>query len=169
MSKHAGNDAQPRSARAMHATGQTSAAGGVRVHGLPWRLWYVGWKPGAVTPNPGEPVFVSVTDFHIHHPWHAPGAWRTGLRLRRSWPRLEGAIGLWLWSEPTRMRSGSISIWQTEEELMRFLRSPTHLTIMREYGSRMSGTSHGRTAPRFDRAAIWKHAVTELRTGRRHR
>ncbi len=148
----------------MHAA-DLASADSASGRGSLWRLWYAGWKPGPVTPSPAEPVFVSVTDFHIHEAWHAPGAWRTGLRLRRSWPRLQGAIGLWLWSEPTRLRSGSISIWLTEEDLMRFLRSPVHRKIMRAYRSRMSGTSHSWTAPRCDRPAIWAQAVNELRTG----
>jgi hypothetical protein len=132
---------------------------------LAWRLWYGGWKQGPVATDPDQPVFVSVTDFHFHHPRHAPGAWRTGLRLRRSWPRLEGAIGLWLWSEPFRLRSGSVSIWRSEEDLTRFLRSPVHRAIVREYHGRMSGTSRSWTAPRFDPAAIWSRAVGELRFG----
>ena len=139
---------------------------------LAWRLWYLGWRHGSLDPDPDLPVFVSLTDFHFHAPRHAPGAWRTGLRLRRSWPRLEGAIGLWLWSEPIRLRSGSVSIWRSEEDLTRFICSPVHRTIVRECRSRMSGTSHGWTAPRFDRPAIWTRAVAELmsaQTGARSR
>jgi hypothetical protein len=132
---------------------------------LAWCLWYQGWKQGPVVPDPDQPVFVSVTDFHIHHPRHAPGAWRTGLRLRRSWPRLEGAIGLWLWGEPLRLRSGSVSIWRSEEDLTRFIRSQVHRNIVRAYHGRMSGTSHSWNAHRFDRAAIWSRAVYELRFG----
>jgi hypothetical protein len=48
---------------------------------LAWRLWCRGWKPGPVVPHPAQPVFVGVTDFHIHHPRHPPGAWRTFERV----------------------------------------------------------------------------------------
>jgi hypothetical protein len=131
---------------------------------LTWRLWYLGWRPGSLDQDPDLPVFVSVTDFHFHAPWDAPAAWRTGLRLRRSWPRVEGAIGLWLWSEPLRLRSGSVSVWRGEEDLMRFIRSAVHRRIVREYRDRMSGTSCGWTVPEFDRRAVWTQAVSQLRS-----
>jgi len=140
----------------------TGIASGVAA--LAWRLWYIGWRAGSVDADPDQPVFVSLTDFQIHHARHAPGAWRTGLRLRRSWPRLEGAIGLWLWNEPLTLRSGSVSVWRAEEDLARFIRSPVHLTIMREYRARMSGVSAGWTAQAFDRTAIWNQAVRRLRS-----
>jgi hypothetical protein len=132
---------------------------------LAWRLWYRGWKSGPIAPHPDQPVFVSLTDFHIHHLQHAPGAWRTALRLRRSWPRLAGAVGLWLWSEPFRLRSGSVSIWQSEEALTRFVRSEVHRAIVYEYQRHMRGTSCSWIAPCFDRPAIWSRAVSELRSG----
>ncbi len=129
---------------------------------LTWRLWYAGWQPGRAIADAAQPVYVSVTDFRINRPRHVLGAWRTGLRLRRSWPRLDGAIGLWLWSEPLKLRSGAVSIWQSEADLMRFLRSPLHRAIVAKYRTRMSGTSIGWTAPWPDRAAVWKQAVAEL-------
>jgi hypothetical protein len=129
---------------------------------LGWRLWYAGWQPGPVIADPGQPVYVSVTDFRIHHARHALGAWRTGLRLRRSWPRLDGAVGLWLWSQPLRLRSGSVSIWRSEADLMHFLRSPVHRAIVGQYRTRMTGISTGWTAPRLDRPAIWQQAINML-------
>ena len=133
-----------------------------RMTGLGWRLWYTGWKQGAVIANPDQPAYVSVTDFRIHHPRHAVSIWRAGLGLRRSWPRLDGAIGIWLWGEPWKLRSGAVSVWRSEEDLMRFLRSPVHRAIVGRYHTRMSGTSMGWTAPRLDRVAIWDQAVREL-------
>jgi hypothetical protein len=130
---------------------------------ISWLLWYAGWRSGRAAADPTLPVYVSVTDFRIGHPRHALGAWRTGLRLRRSWPRLDGAIGLWLWSEPLKLRSGAISIWQSEADLIRFLRSPAHRAIMAKYRTRMHGTSTGWVADRFDRAAIWAQAAAVLR------
>ena len=129
---------------------------------LGWRLWYACWRPGSATADPHQVVYVSVTDFRIHHPRHVPGAWRTALGLRRSWPRLHGAIGLWLWSQPLKLRSGSVSIWRSEADLMRFLRSPVHRAIVEQYRSRMTGISTGWTAPRLDRAVIWQQATNLL-------
>lgn len=127
-----------------------------------WDLWGRGWRRGSLTPTATESVFVSLTDFHIRRLHHAPAAWLTGLRLRHSWPQIGGTIGLWLWAEPLKLRSGSVSIWSSEEELKAFIRSERHLAIMRHYRPRMSGTSNGWIAPRFDRAAIWDEAVRQL-------
>src|SRR5262249_12491288 len=133
-----------------------------RRQALRWRLWYAGWKPGPEIACPGQAVYVSVTDFRIHRARHAPAAWRTGLELRRSWPALDGAIGLWLWSQPLALRSGSVSIWRSEDDLVRFLRSPVHRDIVARYRSRIGGTSTGWTAPDLDRPAIWQQAVDVL-------
>ena len=137
-----------------------------RLAALPWRVYYAGWQPGTVRPDAGKSVFVSVTDFHIHARRWAPAAWRTGLRLRRSWPRLEGAVGMWLWAEPLKQRSGAVSVWRDEDDLTRFLNSPVHRAIVREYRPRMSGTSRGWTAERFEPSAIWERAVGEITAAR---
>jgi hypothetical protein len=129
---------------------------------LVWKLYYAGWRPGPARVEPDEPVFVSVTDFHIDALRWAPAAWRTGLRLRRSWPRLEGAVGIWLWAEPHKLRSGAVSVWRDERDLARFLSTPVHRAIVRDYRPRIRGTSSGWTAPRFDRAAIWDRAIREI-------
>jgi hypothetical protein len=134
----------------------------VHLSRLAWKLYYVGWRPGPAHVDPDQPVFVSVTDFHIDSARWAPGAWRTGLRLRRSWPRLDGAVGIWLWAEPHNLRSGAVSVWLDEQALARFLRSPVHRAIVRDYRPHMRGTSRGWTAPRLDRAAIWGQAVREI-------
>jgi hypothetical protein len=133
-----------------------------------WQLWYLAWQPGSVHPDPDQPVFVSLTDFQIHHVRHAPSAWRTGLKLRRSWPRLDGAIGLWLWSEPWKLRSGAISIWRSHDDLLRFIRSPAHRAMIRRYNNRMSGTSSAWHAPHLDRPAIWTQAMDRLNSSTVH-
>jgi hypothetical protein len=132
-----------------------------------WRLWYAGWRAGPVISDPSQPVYVSVTDFRINHPQHALGAWRTGLRFRRAWPRVDGAIGLWLWSEPLELRSGAVSIWRSETDLTRFLRSPVHRAIVARDRTRMHGASTGWIAARPDREAIWEQAVAVLRSASR--
>lgn len=154
-----GSRAERTMARLQHIQARVRGDAVSSISMLRWQLWYAGWQHGSVDPDPDRPVFVSLTDFRIHRPWHAPSAWRSGLRLRRSWPRLEGAIGLWLWAEPVKLRSGSVSIWRTQEDLMRFLRSPVHRAIVARYRTRMSGTSSGWTAPRLDRGEIWSQAI----------
>jgi hypothetical protein len=106
------------------------------------------WQPGPAA-RTGGPVLISVTDFQIHDWRDLPGVWRTGLRLRRSWPQMDGAVGMWLWASPLERRSGSISVWQSEAALRRFVRWPVHVAIMRTYRERGTLTSDSWEAERF--------------------
>jgi hypothetical protein len=56
-----------------------------------------------------------------------PGALFAATRLRRAWPHTEGAIGLMLWVKPLSRRSGSLSVWESEAQLRRFIGSPRRL------------------------------------------
>src|SRR5438876_9805914 len=103
-----------------------------------WRLVKAGWKRGPAVLAEGA-ALVSLTDFTFARWRDLPGAWLAAARLRRHWPARDGAVGLMLWSQPWRRRSGSISIWRSEANLERFIRSPEHLAIMRSYRARMSG------------------------------
>jgi heme-degrading monooxygenase HmoA len=80
------------------------------------------------------------------------------MRFRRGWPELPGAVGLWTWLEPRARRVGSVSVWESEADLERFVRSTEHLAIVREFRSRMSGTTKTWQAPQFARAATWNQA-----------
>lgn len=115
-----------------------------------WRLVRAGWKAGPCAEHAGG-VVVSFTDFTFARWRDLPYAWLAAMRLRRTWPRLEGAVGLMLWAKPLSRRSGSISIWTSEADLRRFVSSPVHAAITRRYRSRMTGTS---LTWQSDRAAI---------------
>ena len=93
-------------------------------------IFRVPWQPGPEDGWSGQAV-ISLTDFNVYKPRHVPVAWRTGMRLRRSWPTLPGAIGLWLWALPLQRRSGAVSVWRTEEDMMRFVNWPVHLEVIR--------------------------------------
>ena len=54
------------------------------------RLWR-----GVGQPQHDGPVHVSMNDYWIHRWRDVPGVARAGMRLRRSWPDIEGALGLW--------------------------------------------------------------------------
>ena len=110
-------------------------------------------------------VLVSVTDFEVTDVRDRIGAWAQGLRLRRAWPSLPGAIGLWLWVKPLRRRSGSVSVWRSEEDLRRFVGWPRHVTIMRRYRGAGELTSATWWAEPFDAQQIWATAERRL-TGR---
>ncbi|WP_081438463.1 hypothetical protein [Pseudofrankia asymbiotica] len=108
------------------------------------------------------PVLVSVTDFTSARSRSLPGIARAGFGLRRSWPRLDGAVGLWLWAEPLARRTGAVSVWTDEEALRGFARWPPHTTIMRRYRGRGQVRAMTWEAHRFDEAEVWRQAYRWL-------
>jgi hypothetical protein len=119
------------------------------------------WSAGPAATHEG-PVVISLTDYVADHWRHAPGIWTSGLRLRRAWPTLEGAVGLWLWADPLRRRSGSVSVWTSEDDMWRFVRWPVHVAIMRRY--RPCGTLAATTwtAERFVKRDVLDEARRRL-------
>lgn len=78
--------------------------------------------------------------------------------MRMGWYAMSGAVGLWLWSVPATARSGSISIWASEDDLERFIVLPHHVDIMSRYAPRGSVRSTTWTADTFDSHAILDRA-----------
>ncbi len=122
------------------------------------------WRPGQQDGADG-PVLISVTDFRLNAARDLPGAYLAAMRLRRAWPDLEGAIGLWLWAKPLQLRSGSVSVWRSEEDLARFVRWPVHVAIMRKYRGAGRLTSQAWLADRFVAPQIWRDAARLLTGG----
>lgn len=115
------------------------------------------WRAGPDAQAPG-PVVVSVTEFTAQrHTQTAPIA-LAGLRLRRSWPRTPGAVGMWLWLDPWRKRSGSVSVWTGERALYAFVARPDHLRIVRAHRDRGATRATAWTAHRLDPEGIWAAA-----------
>ena len=59
----------------------------------------------------------------------------------------------------------SVSVWRDPEDLRRFVRSPEHLRIMREFKDTGALYTNAWTAERLDRELIWTQATDRL-TGR---
>jgi hypothetical protein len=128
-----------------------------RAIALTEHIVWLPWRPGPVFSGKGSAV-VSVTDFRARRSRDLPHVYWTGLRLREGWYAMPGAIGLWLWGQPlTRGRGGSVSVWESEADLRRFVALPAHLAIIRKY--RALGTLNSTTwqmdrfAPSAARAA----------------
>jgi hypothetical protein len=119
------------------------------------------WKDGVPGAHSG-PVHVSMNDYLVHRVRDIPRVALEGMRLRGAWPQTEGALGLWFASFRHGRRQVSISVWRSPEDLKRFVRSPAHLRIMREYRDAGALHTNAWTAERLDRALIWTQAVDRL-------
>ncbi len=110
-------------------------------------------------------MLISVTDFRVSTALDMPSAYLAAMRLRRAWPDLEGAIGMWLWARPLQKRSGAVSVWQSEKDLHRFVRWPVHVAIMRHYRNAGELTSVSWDAEHFEGPEIWREAARMLSDG----
>lgn len=119
------------------------------------------WRAGPANET-DDPVLVSVTDFRLAKAQDLPGAYITALRLHRAWSGLEGAIGMWLWTEPFARRYGAVSVWQDEQALRRFVSGPVHVAIMRKYRDKGKLSSTSWHAERFIPAQAWQQATRRL-------
>jgi heme-degrading monooxygenase HmoA len=85
-----------------------------------------------------------------------PGAVVAALRLRRQLRHTPGAIGVSLAMRPLRRRSWSVSAWESEADLHRFLRSAPHRATVRRYRDHMRVMSELWRADRFDLDDAWR-------------
>jgi hypothetical protein len=58
-----------------------------------------------------------------------------------------------------------VSIWRGPEDLRRFVRTPAHLRVMRDFRPAGELITNAWAADRFDRALIWRQGLDRL-TGR---
>ena len=123
------------------------------------------WIAGPAAAEPASRLLVSVTDFELSRARALPRIWIEGLRLRRAWPGLAGAVGLWLWAKPLSKRSGSVSVWRSEADLRAFVRWPRHVEIMRRYRHAGMLTATTWWMDCFDPAEIWAVAERRLAGG----
>jgi hypothetical protein len=123
------------------------------------------WLPG---PSNGtqSPVVVSFTDFHSNSDEDWEQIAQLGLKLGESWPIMRGAVGLWLWGKPAELRGGSLSVWDGEADLQRFIRWPVHVAIMKNWRGRIRVHSAGWDDDRFVPAQVWHRAETHMRAPR---
>lgn len=122
-----------------------------------WRLWKTG-----VRPSLDGPVHVSMNDYLVHDARDIPRVVIAGLRFRHAWPRTEGALGLWIACTSSGRRQISVSVWRTSDDLKRFVRTPTHRRVMRDFRGAGDLHTNAWTAERFDRAQIWRQAEDRL-------
>lgn len=94
-----------------------------------------GWKCGPASGSPG-PYLISYTEFAPHMMRDVPSIYFAAERLRAACAELEGAVGVTTYWQLFRRRGGSVSIWESETALRRFVSLPFHVEIMRRYRDR---------------------------------
>ncbi|MFJ7999413.1 hypothetical protein ACIQ7D_20040 [Streptomyces sp. NPDC096310] len=115
------------------------------------------------------PLIVSVTDFTSDVYRDLPGIAHRGFALRRRWPHLAGAVGMWLWAAPLARRCGSVSVWTGRRALAEFVRLPEHVAIMDEYRERGAIRSVILEYDGFDAVRIRQDAAAWLMSDDRYR
>ena len=96
-----------------------------------------GWRRGPAAAARG-PLLISYTEFTPHTLRDVPHIYLAAERLRRACRELDGAVGVAIYWQPFHRRGGSLSAWEDEAALRRFVSLPYHLEIMRRYRSRGS-------------------------------
>jgi hypothetical protein len=156
----------------VHATGEDRrpSSGESNVAGQPpitpgSGLLSTDWLPG---PSHGTQsrVVVSLTDFHSNCDQDWQQIAELGMKLAESWPIMRGAVGLWLWGKPAEWRGGSLSIWDSNADLRRFIRWPVHVAIMKNWRGQIREHSASWDDERFLPAQTWLRAEAQMRAPR---
>lgn len=113
------------------------------------------WKRGPGASSAG-PLLISYTEFTPHTMRDVPAIYRAAERLRGECAELEGAVGVTTYWQPFRRRVGSLSAWEDEAALRRFVSLPFHVEIMRRYRGRGSLRASSWHADSFDLGAAFE-------------
>jgi len=119
------------------------------------------WKPGPRQDISGR-VFVSVTDFLARSEEEVRSIYEIGLELGNTWPVMQGAVGLWLWGRPTAWRGGSITVWESEDDMRRFVRWPVHAKIVRAWRGKVGIGTDSWQADHFEPRQVLERARNTL-------
>jgi heme-degrading monooxygenase HmoA len=88
--------------------------------------------------------------------WH-------GLKLRRSWPQLKGAVGLSIMSDLRTRTTYTISVWRGEADLHRWVRSADHAPLMRAFRPRqISSAIDSWQTDKFELRIAWREALKKI-------
>lgn len=88
--------------------------------------------------------------------WH-------GLRLRRGWPKIDGAIGVSIMSDIASKTTYTVTAWRSADDLRTWVRSPSHAKLMRADRRRLeSSAADGWIVDTFDLKSAWREALTRV-------
>ena len=123
------------------------------------------WQPGPGA-KPGGPVLVSFTDFRVRGFRHLLPVSRTATAVRREWGTRRGSLGLALWVRPLDRRLGSLSAWESEEDLQRWIGSDDHGDAVRANKAHMWNIASATwETDNFVLAEAWQEAERRQRAG----
>jgi hypothetical protein len=123
------------------------------------------WKRGPAAES-AAPFLISYTEFTPHTMRDVPAIYFAAERLRSACAELEGAVGVTIYWQLFRRRLGSVSVWQSEAALRRFVSLPFHVEIMRRYRSRGSLRAVDWQAESFDLRAAFDEGQRALDEGK---
>ena len=123
------------------------------------------WKRCPAADSAG-PFLISYTEFTPHSIRDLPAIHFAAERLRRACAELDGAVGVTTYWQVFRRRGGSVSAWEDETALRRFVSLPFHIEIMRRYRGRGSLRAFDWEAESFDLAAAFVEGQRALDEGR---
>lgn len=119
------------------------------------------WKSGSASKESG--IFVSATRLTWRRHRDLPIILWQALRLRTTWPRRDGAIGISIAVQPLARTTWSVTVWQDEQYFHRFLASQCHIELMREFRPALSSSSSVTwNAERLRLRQAWKRTRREL-------
>jgi hypothetical protein len=127
------------------------------------------WKRGPAAASSDGHVLISYTEFTPHALRDLPRIYFAAERLRRACTELEGAVGVTTYWQLFKGRAGSVSAWEDEDALRRFVALPFHLEIMRRYRSRGSLRATEWRAGSFDLSAAFDEGERALDRGEARR
>lgn len=122
------------------------------------------WKRGPAAEAAG-PFLVSYTEFTPDTLRDVPGIYRAAQRLRREIVELEGAVGVTVYWQLFRGRGGSVSAWEDESALRRFVSLPFHVETMRAHRPRGSLRAIDWTADSFELGTAFREGQRGLDAG----
>ena len=122
----------------------------------------VPWRRGAVR-APAGPVVISATKATYGRLRDLLLVDLYALRMRRRWSARPGSVALLLAGDAATHTGYTISVWESETDLRRFLAAPDHVPLMRRFRPRLRSIAATTwVADDFYRAAIFREALQRL-------
>ena len=102
-----------------------------------------------------HPGVVSVTHTRIARYRDLPAVLRAGAGLLRHWDEHPGGLGVQVGLDVRRKQSWTVSLWDSDDALRRFVGSRRHRAVVAAHRARVDVRSRSYSTDAFDRADAW--------------